>query len=270
MKIAISNIAWEHQEDEQIANLLKKENISGIEVAPTKIWPNPIKASKKTIIDYKNYWLKKGVKIVAIQSVLFGHPELTIFKDQETRNKTISYLSKMMTIASLLGAGIIVFGSPKNRRIGNLDYAKAMEIACDFFYQLAEISKKYNIFFCLEPNPPQYGADFILNADQAIDLIKKVNHSHFRLHLDSGTMILNKENYQETIKKGYQYLRHLHISEANLRSVPQNNDDHRIMAKTLKKLNYRHWVSIEMLGNPKTSNFNLVKKALEFVKSFYQ
>lgn len=272
MNIAISNIAWDREEDQGIARILQKYDISGIEIAPTKIWENPLEAKEKEIKEYKNYWLSNGIHIVAIQSLLFGHPELTIFDSKEVRTKTIDYLSRIVHLSSLLGSKVMVFGSPKNRFINGLDYNKALEIACEFFYEIAEICKQYQIFFCIEPNPPEYGADFILNTNDAIKLVTKTNHPYFRLHLDTSTMTINKESYEDSIKNGLSLLKHFHISEPYLEPIKEEVTDHKNIAAILKKLNYNEnrWVSVEMRSSDIGSNIERVDKTLELVTGIYR
>ncbi len=272
MNIAISNIAWERKEDKEIVKILQKYDISGIEVAPTKIWKNPLEAKEKEIKEYRNYWLNNDINIVAMQSLLFGHPELTIFDSKQTRGKTIDYLSRIVHLSSLLGSKIMVFGSPKNRLINGLRYDKVLEIACEFFYKIAEICKQYKIFFCIEPNPIEYGADFILNTNEAIKLVTAVNHPHFRLHLDTSTMTINKEPYENSIKNGLSLLKHFHISEPYLEPIREGVTDHENIAAILKKLHYNdnRWVSVEMRSSGNNSNIEHVNKALELVTKIYR
>lgn len=272
MNIAISNIAWDKKEDEEIIKILKKHRISGMEVAPTKIWENPLSVKEAEIKEYKNYWQNNGIQIIAMQSLLFGRPELTIFDSKETRQKTIDYISQIASLSFLLGAKVMVFGSPKNRRINGLNQNKAFEIACEFFYKIAQVCKQYNIFFCIEPNPPEYGADFILNTKDAIELITTVNHPHFKLHLDTSAMTINKESYGESIKQGLSLLKHFHISEPYLEPIKEGKVNHKEVAVVLKKLHYNSnkWVSIEMRSSDNASNMENVDKALELVTGIYR
>ncbi|MDO8621182.1 MAG: sugar phosphate isomerase/epimerase family protein [Candidatus Levybacteria bacterium] len=273
MNIAISNIAWNKEEDGEIAKILKKYKISGIEVAPTKIWKNPLEANDKEVKRYKNYWLDNGIRIIAMQSLLFGHPELTIFDSKETRAKTIDYISRIIHLSFLLDSRIMVFGSPKNRKVNGLEHNKALGIACEFFYKIAEICRPYNIFFCIEPNPPQYGADFILNTNDAIKLVTAVNHPHFRLHLDTSTMTINRESYEDSIKNGLSILKHFHISEPYLEPIEKEGKvDNGKIAAVLKKLNYNDnkWISIEMRSSDNDSNIERVDKALALVTGIYR
>lgn len=272
MNIAISNIAWNKEEDREIAKILQKYKISGIEIAPTKIWQDPLSANDNQIKEYQKYWLNNGINIIAMQSLLFGHPELTIFDSKKTREKTINYISRIVHLSSSLGSKVMVFGSPKNRLVNGLNYDKALEIACDFFYKIAEICRGHQIFFCIEPNPKEYGADFILNTNEAIKLVKTVNHPYFRLHLDTSTMTINRELYEDSIENGLSLLRHFHVSEPYLEPIKEEIVDHKKIASILKKLNYNNekWVSIEMLSLNNGSNPKRVNKALELVTKIYR
>lgn len=269
MKIAISNIAWNQQEDGNILKLLKKYSMSGVEIAPTKIWKNPTEESYQTINKYRKYWEKNGILISSTQSILFGHPELLIFGNKDKRNATLIYLEKMIRVSAQLGAEAIVFGSPKNRNRFNVNKAQALHIASDFFSKIATISKRYNVFFCIEPNPIEYGTNFINNTDEAVGLVRNVDHPNFKLHLDSGTMTVNGENVEEAITDGFPYLRHFHISEKNLSPIGKGKTDHEKIANILRTLNYKHWVSIEMKGMENSSNIGVVDEVLKFTSAIY-
>jgi D-psicose/D-tagatose/L-ribulose 3-epimerase len=145
----------------------------------------------------------------------------------------------------------------------------AMDIAKEFFYELGEESKKYNIFFCLEPNPKEYGTNFANTTEEAVGVVERVNHPNFRLHLDSGAMMVNRENYKEAIAEGLQYLKHFHISERNLNPISLKEVDHKKISKILKDVGYNKWVSIEMRGNNEGNNTMNVENALALVSSIY-
>ena len=270
MNVAISNIAWNPEEDKDILFLLKKYAISGIEIAPTMIWKEPTKESTKSIMKYKKFWNDEGINIVSIQSLLFGHPELLIFHSEENRKKTLSYIDKMFQVFALLGVEDIVFGSPANRDRGKMSKVQAFEIAAEFFYTIGVMAKKYGLFFCIEPIPQEYGTNFINNTNEGIALVKRVDHPHFRLHLDSGALTIKKENYKKSIEKAFPYLKHFHISERNLLQIGSTDVDHKTIAKTLKDLHFDNWLSIEMRRNDKQSNYKNVEKILKFVSKLYQ
>lgn len=270
MKIAISNIAWDKTEDKEVAQRMRDLGVGGLEIAPTKVWDRPADVSPSDAALVRRFWEGRGIKVVAFQALLFGHPELTIFVNEETREKTKAYLSKIIHLSSQLGAKALVFGSPKNRRIGELGRIKAWEIAVDFFRSLGQTAKEDNVFFCIEPNPPSYGADFITNTKEAVDLVRRVDHPNFRLHLDTGIMTINQEDYRGSIELGLPYLSHFHISEPNLVLIGEGGVPHEEVAGALRTLGYKGFVSVEMRDNLLPSNIEAVKRALDLVCRVYR
>jgi sugar phosphate isomerase/epimerase len=269
MKISISNIAWDAAEDEAVAALLDEFKVTGIELAPTKIWTAPAAVEDDAAQSYRAAWRKRGVEIVAFQALLFGRPELTLFADAEAREETFDYLCAIIRLAEKLGARALVFGSPKNRLVGEMPATRAHDIAAEFFYRLGDVAAAHHTCFCIEPNPADYGCDFVRTSAEGLELVKHVNHPGFRLHLDAGAMTLNGENYERTIEAGLEWTAHFHVSEPNLELVGQHGTPHERIARALRERNYQHWVSIEMRGGLMTPNAAAVRAALDHVTSTY-
>jgi D-psicose/D-tagatose/L-ribulose 3-epimerase len=269
MKLAISNLTWEFHEDEKVKDILHDMSVNAIEIAPTKIWNNPLEATDYDVEQYRKYWNSNGVSIIALQSLLFGRMDLEIFSTKQKRQDTIRYLCRVIEIGAGLGAKVFVFGSPKNRLIGDIPYTEAMNIAVDFFHQLGEKALQYSTQFCVEPNPKDYGCDFITNTEEGITIVKEVAHPGFGLHLDVGGMTLNNENIEESIDKAAPYLAHFHISEPQLNMVQPGQVNHVGFAKALNGINYQNYISIEMKPGLNKSNLDTVRKSLEFVREIY-
>ncbi|MCD6460590.1 sugar phosphate isomerase/epimerase [bacterium] len=270
MKLSISNIAWPIEQDEQVAAFLEKNSVRGIEIAPTKIWQEPLKATDNEIKRYRDFWQKFSIEIVAFQAILYGKPSLTVFGDKKSRQNTIDYLKSMIELAQKLGAKVLVFGSPKNRLAGDLPKEEIDDISYDFFSVLGKEAQDNGVFLCIEANPVCYNADFITTADQAISLVKRVNSPGFMLHLDTACMALSNDDACAVIKKGFSYLKHFHISEHMLGQVGEKTEiDHALCASALKSLSYANWVSIEMREQKKPFSLSTLRKAVEYVKSIY-
>lgn len=268
MKLSISNIAWEPSEDKEVFELIQKYGFSGIELAPPKLFKDLSNVSDEEINDYLEYMKPYNFKFPAMQSLLFGKAELKIF--DESRNDTLVYLKKIIDLAQKLDVKVLVFGSPKNRFVGDIEKNEAYTIAIDFFKELGEYAYSKDRCFCIEPNAKEYGCDFITNTDEAIQLVKDVNSKGFRLHIDSAVMSMNRENIKESLLEALPYTEHFHISEPFLELITINKTNHEEFAATLKSLNYDKWVSIEMKNNLLTSNVEAVKNSLECIKNIYK
>lgn len=269
MKIAISNIAWQQPEEENIARLMQDLGIAGVEIAPTKIWQSPLIASDRDIYAYRDFWQRHDIEIVAMQALLFGRNDLTIFQDAVTRQETLRYLAGTIELGSKLGAKALIFGSPKNRKIGDLERDKAQEIARSFFSELGEIAAKYQLFFCIEPNPTVYGCDFVNTSQEGLELVTQTNSKGFGLHLDAAGMSLSGENIVTALNNCHHQLCHFHISEPYLGQIGEGGVEHRIFADTLSRLNYDRWVSIEMRAVDERDNLAPVTRALETAIRYY-
>jgi sugar phosphate isomerase/epimerase len=269
MKIAISNIAWTLEEEPKIATLLQEKGVKGVEIAPTKIWTNPLEAKDIEIQNYRDFWQSYGIEIVAMQALLFGRNDLTIFESPELRQATLDYLTGIIKLGSKLGAKALVFGSPKNRHRGDLTPEQAQKIAQEFFGQVGEVAAAAQVYFCLEPNPVVYGCNFVINSQEGIELVKNTSSSGFRLHLDAAGMTLSEEDLAISLSQAFPYLCHFHISEPYLGQVGAGQVDHATLGKTLENLGYQGWTSIEMRSQSTESNLESVAQALATAQKFY-
>lgn len=262
MRLAISNIAWAASEEAQAGDLLCAMGIAGVEFAPTTKWPRPLEESEAEVRAHRAFWESRGVRIVALQALLFGRTDLTIFENAGKRRETFEYLSGMIRLAASLGARVLVFGSPKNRQVGALAREEANRLAQSFFHDLAEVAVAHDTVFCIEPNPPEYGCDFLTSSTEALDLIRSVNHAGLGLHLDAGGMTLSREPLS-AVAAAAPWLRHFHVSEPNLAEIGGGGSDHRGCAETLARVGYQGWISIEM-RRPAAGGLQSVKDALSY------
>jgi sugar phosphate isomerase/epimerase len=269
VKLAVSNIAWPREEDAAVAEVLNASGISGIEIAPTKIWPDSLTATESEIDAYRRFWNDRGISIVAAQALLFGQADLTLFEAAAVRQKTLAYLGTIVRLCGRLGARALVFGSPKNRKVGSLPAAEADAIAQEFFGKLGEIAAQVGSCIVMEANPPEYGADFATHAAAAIELVERVDHPGFRLHLDTGCMTLAGDPIPGTFDRGFRWLEHFHVSEPNLDPpVTSGKVNHAAFAEELTRRNYRGWVSLEM-REPKPFNVDGFRKSLQWLMATY-
>jgi len=142
-------------------------------------------------------------------------------------------------------------------------------IAEDFFHRLGDVAASHGVFFCLEPNPREYGCDFVTSADEGIGLVRRVNSPGFCLHLDAAGMRLAGDNVTEAIPNAMRVLRHFHISSPFLRPIGGQDGDHVLVASTLRAAGYSYVVSIEMKAGSAGSNNEQVMKAVLFAGRVY-
>lgn len=270
MKISISNIAWKQQQLSEMIKLFRGFNVDGLEIAPTMIWQDPyMQVDDNEIKSFRKYLLQNGLEVSALQSVLYGKPNLQIFKDDEVRKQMLSHLEHVFNFAAKLNARSVVFGSPKNRIRGDLEDSLVREIALQFFCQVGDLAKVNDIVLCIEPNPKEYACDFLTNTADVHSFVGLLNHPNVLMNIDVGAMILNQEDPKSVLKICQNEIGHLHISEPYLAQVGNFAEFHNQVADSLADIKYSGWVSIEMKSTPGEAAIHCTKESLSFVQTVY-
>ncbi|MBL0170998.1 MAG: sugar phosphate isomerase/epimerase [Gemmatimonadaceae bacterium] len=250
MKLAVSNIAWKQADDEGVATMLRDAGVTGIEVAPTAVWADPLTTTEVERREYRAWWAERGFAISSMQALLFGRPELVLFGDQPARDGMRTHLVGMMDLAAALGVGPLVFGSPRNRTVGGVPRDVAQRIAIEFFRDIGQLAHERGVWLCIEPNPSAYDCDFVRTFAEASVLVGAVGEPGFGLHVDAGAMAINGEAVADTIAAAGPLIRHFHASEPFLAPLGANATDHASYADALRDAGYAGWVSLEMRAPP--------------------
>ena len=265
---AASNIAWQPAQDEAAAEILVQHGFTGVEVAPSMLFADPTNASDADLRQQRDRWLGRGLTIVALQSLLYGHPQLRLFADPASRAAMLDHLTRITRVAAGLGAGAMVFGSPGNRQRGDLAPDEAATIATDFFGQLGDIAANHGTTMCLEANAPDYGCDFVCRTREAIELVQAVDSPGFRVQIDTSTMALNGEDYGPTIQAAVPFAAHFHVSEPHLEAVSETGPvpiGEVLAAATAAQ--YRGWISLEMRAVGVDGNLAALRTAAAAIRA---
>lgn len=262
MKLSISNIGWLSKQDSRVYEMMKKYGFSGLEIAPTRIFPeNPYDHLKEA-----GEWAKKikeqyGFVVPSMQSIWYGRQE-KIFGTQEEFNALVTYTKKAIDFASVIGCKNLVFGCPRNRNLPDgADSAKGME----FFKILGDYAASRETVIGMEANPIIYNTNYINDTRAAIELIRKVNSDGFKLNLDVGTMIYNQEDMDELVGN-VGLINHVHISEPGLKPI-ESREIHSKLKDILLSEGYMGFVSIEM---GKVDNVEILEETTKYIAEVYR
>ncbi len=268
MRISVSNIAWDRQDDQAVASLLAKSGVDAIDVAPGKYFSDVAAASDEEISKVRRWWNDRGIDIVGMQALLFGTQGLNLFGDPLVRERMLTYLAHVCRIAQGLGARFLVFGSPRNRDRSGRDEQETADIANDFFRRLGDIAADQDTVICLEPNPPVYGANFMTDATTTAAVVRAVNHPAIRMQLDVGALTLNGENAAEVLAADADLVAHIHASEPELKVLGDCGTDHGPVSSAIRKFCPEKVVTIEMREDG-DAPLICVERALAFAQCWY-
>jgi sugar phosphate isomerase/epimerase len=268
MKLSISNIAWEDANNNKVYDLMKKYGYEGIEIAPTRIFPNsPYKCLKEAQNWAHNMESTYDFKIPSMQSIWFGKSE-KLFGSVEEREALISYTKEAIDFAEIIGCGNLVFGCPRNRAVPDIADKSILEHGIIFFRNIGEYAITRNTVIGMEANPPIYNTNYINTTSEAFELIENVESKGFLLNLDIGTMVYNSER-TEILNGKVNLINHVHVSEPGLAPIAMNTERrnlHNEIAECLSEGGYQGYVSVEM---GKTGDIALIEEILDYVREIF-
>jgi D-psicose/D-tagatose/L-ribulose 3-epimerase len=262
MRLAVSNIAWETIEDEDVAALLKRYGVDAIDVAPGKYFPVPQQATADDIAGVRRWWAERGIEITGMQALLFGTSGLNVFGSTESQDAMLAHLDAVCRIGAGLGAPRVVFGSPKNRDRSGLDDEQADSIATAFFHRLGDIAQSHGVTICLEPNPTCYGANFMVNSDETARIVQRVAHPAVKMQLDTGALAINGEDAEAVLERSAGLIGHIHASEPDLVPLGDGGTDHVKAHAAVMRYLPRHVVTIEMVATKTEPHLVSIERAL--------
>lgn len=261
MKLAISNIAWTAQQDEQMYELMSKYHFTGLEIAPTRIFPELPYEKKEEAVSWAEELLRDyGLTVPSMQSIWYGRQE-KLFGTAGERNTLLDYTKRAVDFAGWIGCHNLVFGCPRNRCI---PHDAEERIGVDFFREIGEYASDCGTVIGMEANPPIYNTNYINDTISALELIRQVDSKGFLLNLDVGTMIENRED-AAILAGNVKYINHVHISEPGLRPI-EKRSIHNVLYDVLSKEDYQGYISIEM---SRQESLEVLEDKMQYVRSIF-
>lgn len=256
LKIAASNIGWDASNDDKVLTRMNELGFAGLEIAPTRIFPDNPYAHLDDFANYSSDMKDKYVlEVCSLQSIWRGRTE-NLF-DPDGAGALLDYTSSICDFAKSGSVANLVFGCPKNRIMPE---GKTESDAMPFLMECGQKAHDANTVFALEANPEIYGTNFLNTTKEVVDLISRIDPSYgLGINLDIGAIIENDEGL-DVIETALPYVSHVHISEPYLAPI-EKRPLHSEVRKMLETYGYDGFISLEM----GTAPLETVEKSLEYM-----
>ena len=231
MTLGISNIAWPVYLDDEVSRLLARQRIDSVDLAPARYFDLSMRPEQSEVRKVREFWESRGFRITGMQSLLFGS-SLNLFKSEVDREEMLSWLDRVCFIGRHLGVEWLVFGSPKNRDRAGLSDVASQRVATEFFLRLGDVAERNRVTICLEPNPVEYGSNFLISTTEAANFVRLLGHPAIRMQLDTGALALCGEQEVDWLEEGEGLIGHVHLSAPGLQPLHQSDPD------TLEKIEW--------------------------------
>lgn len=237
---------------EELITFCSREGFDAIDTTGYYFPGYPVVPPDEYIYRLKNKAHRAGIEISGT-----GIRNEFALPDKKKRKKEVLFVKKWIEVAAKLGAPVIRIFTGKTLP-ENHSWNEVEEWIIENIISCVEYARKYGVIVAVQNHN-----DFVKTADQAIDIIKKVNSEWFGLVLDTGSFITG-EPYSE-IQKTAKYAVNWQVKE-KLNYQGQSTDmDLEKLFRIIKASDYRGYLPIETLspGDP----FQIVPPFLKQVKN---
>ena len=267
MKFAICNEMFKDWEWERVVACAAALGYHGVEIAPFTLADRATDVTAERRAQLRRAAEKAGVAVVGLHWLLVKPPGLYVtHTDPGIRRRTADYFIDLVRLCSDLGGRLMVIGSPKQRNLlPGITRERAMGYACEVFGRALPEAERCGVTLAIEPLTPRE-TDFINTAADGVELIRRLDHPRFRLHLDVKAMSgSEKEPVPDVIRKNAEFLHHFHSNDPNLLGPGMGEVDHRPILKALKDVNYKGYVSVEVFDYRPGAE-HIARRSLNYLK----
>ena len=208
MKLAASNIAWKHEDNEVVAGLLRRYGFTGVEVTPYTAFTAP-------------WWRKQGFEVVAMQGLLHGVEGASLWG--KGLAVAVEGLARAIRLAETHSIPNLVFGCPSARNCADYPPRLARRQAKQLFKLLGSMCDKTRIL--IEPLGTEHGCWFLNSTREVAEFVKSLDVPSVRVHLDYASLKSTGEDIESTLSGVYGRY-HFHASTPGLRPLGEWEDSY--------------------------------------------
>jgi sugar phosphate isomerase/epimerase len=247
MRFAICNETFENWPHDRACACARECGYTGLEVAPFTLATNTRQITAAERADFRRTAESHGLEIIGIHWLLAKTTGFHVTtRDVDVRRRTAEYLGDLARLCADLGGKIMVFGSPQQRnRAADVSPEEGMNFAAEVFRAAMPAIEACGVTLAIEPLGPVEG-NFLNTAAEGMDLVRRIDSPHCRLHLDCKAMSTEATPIPDLIRRHIGDMVHFHANDPNRLGPGMGELDFKPILAALREVNYDGWVSVEV------------------------
>jgi len=247
-RYAMCNEAFEGRPFGAVCRDLKSIGYDGIEIAPYTLADDPMDLNAARRRELRDLMIDEGIDFVGLHWILVGPQTLHVTTpDQTLRERSWRYVHNLVELCSDLGpGGVLVFGSPKQRSAtGGSTEEEAKRRFIEGLADLAPYAEERGVTILVEALPYSQ-SNVVHTLAEAATVVREINSPAVRTMFDCHNAEDETDAHSELIERNFDLIRHVHVNEMDGRRPGTGNYDFRSLFRTLDRLGYRGWISLEV------------------------
>jgi D-psicose/D-tagatose/L-ribulose 3-epimerase len=242
VKYGINFLLWSGNFDEKSIPLVKKAADMGFDGVEIPIFdPEAVDVDKT----------KAALDDLGMESTgcsILGDDRDLISDDPDIRENAKKYMKDCVKICGELGSKIFCgpLYSAVGKLVGRSRTDEEWDLAVAGLKEVAEVARDNDVTLAIEPLN-RFETYFINIAEDAVKLVKDVEHPNVKIHLDTFHMNIEEKDLYKAIKSTGEagLLAHMHCCENDRGAPGSGHVDWDGVFKALHEVNYNGWLTIE-------------------------
>jgi D-psicose/D-tagatose/L-ribulose 3-epimerase len=270
-RYSICNEVFEKRDFRESCKLARTMGYTGLEIAPFTLADNVNNLSPARRKELREILHGEGLQFVGLHWLFVKPDGLHITTaDAAVRQKSWAYLNDLIDFCGDMREGqsetaVMVLGSPKQR--GTTPGTTRTEATKRLAEGLASVGDRAlarKCVVCMETlDHSQTDVDNTLA--ETVEIVKQVNKPAIQTMFDFHNTPDEKDSPDVLVARYFPMIRHVHINEMDGRWPGTGKSDYVPLLRTLKKLKYKGWVSLEVFDF-KMGAERIGREAIEYLK----
>jgi len=241
------NEAFEGRPFREVCRVLRSLGYEGIEIAPFTLAPDPLDLTPAQRAEHRRVMADEGLQFAGLHWLLVTPKNVHVTTpDSYLRTKSWEYVRNLVDLCADLGPnGVMVFGSPKQRSAtGGLTPAEATHNFIQGLAGIAPHAEERGVTLLMEALPFSQ-SNVVHTLAEAVYVVEAINSPAVRTMFDTHNAEDETEPHAALVERYFHLIRHIHVNEMDGSHPGTGNYDFTSLFRTLKRLNYQGWVSLE-------------------------
>lgn len=168
--------------------------------------------------------------------------------DQSMRERAVKRIKSHIPLAKDLNA-LVIIGLIRGVAKAPVTHEQARSWIIDAMQEIAQEGDRHQVRFAIEPIN-RYETNLLNNVAETNALIGEIGMGNVGILYDTFHSNIEEPHLDESLRACKERLYHVHLADSNRWAPGVAHLDFREITRTLNLMNYRGWVSAEILPKP--------------------
>lgn len=266
------NEAFEGRPFAEICQAVRAAGYTGLEIAPFTLAENPVEIPASARREYRDIMVSEGLAFAGLHWLMVSPKGLHVTApDRALRERSWQHIRGLIDLCADLGpAGVMVFGSPQQRRSsGGLTPAEATRHFIDGLAGVAPHAATRQATVLVEALPAGQ-CDVVQTLAEAVAIVREIASPFVETMFDVHNAIDEEAPHAVLVDRYFDHIRHIHVNELDGRHCGAGDYDYQPLFEVLGRRRYAGWISLEAFdftpGGERIANESLRRLESEIAK----